>query len=135
MKAISRTIRITPKKLNLVAEMIRLKDANEAMNILELTPKKAAKILQKTLKSAVSNATNNFKQTEQSLYVKEVVITKAPVIKRFRPASRGRSMPILKRNAHLAVTLGVKEEQEKKKEVKTTTKKTTTVKAKRTTKQ
>jgi large subunit ribosomal protein L22 len=138
MKAITRTIRITPKKLSILAQLVREKDANEAITMLGFAPKKAAKILQKTIISAVSNATNNYKQDAKDLYIKEILVTKATVMKRFRPASRGRSMPILKRNSHLTVTLGVKEGQNAAKEVKEDkpkkTVKTTTTKAKRTTK-
>lgn len=143
MKAISRSIRITPKKLNLIAGMVREKNAAEAMSILSLTPKKGAKILHKTLKSAVANAETNFKQDLDALYIKEIVVTKGPVMKRFLPASRGRSQPILKRNAHLTINLGIKEGFEKKEKEKkeekgekktTTAKKTSATKAKRTTK-
>lgn len=115
MKSVVRTSRITPKKLNLVAGMIRRKDANEALELLKFTPKKAAIILRKALKSAISNAENNFKQEAASLYVKEVIVTKASTLKRWLPASRGRSQPILKRNAHVTVLIGVKEGDVKKK--------------------
>lgn len=114
MKAITRSIRLTPKKLNLIAMMVREKGAVEAMEILSLTPKKGAKILQKSLKSAIANAENNFKQDQQSLFIKEILVSKGTVMKRFLPASRGRSQPILKRNSHLTITLGIKEGVEKK---------------------
>jgi len=132
MKAIVRSIRITPKKLNLVAKMVRNKDAVEAMEILKFTPKKSAKLLYKAIQSAVANATNNFKQNEKDLFIKEIVVTKAATMKRWLPASRGRMQPILKRNAHLRVIIGVKEnnkeetkkieKKESKKESKTATK-------------
>ena len=119
MKAISRSIRITPKKINLIAELVRSKDATQALEILTLTPKKGAKILHKIVASAVANAKNNFKQDENSLYIKEILVNKAPTMKRWMPASRGRVHPILKRNSKVTVTIGVKE----------TTKETTTKKA------
>ena len=112
MKAVVKSVRISPKKLNLLAELIRNKNANEAMEILELLPKKGAKILHKTVKSAMANATNNFKQEAGSLMIKEVLVSKAPTYKRWIPASRGRAMPILKRNSYLSVTIGVKEPEE-----------------------
>ncbi len=114
MKAIARALRITPKKLNLIALMVRNKDAKDALEILKYTPKKSAKILLKVLKSAISNAENNFKQDIDSLYVKEVVVGKATTFKRWLPASRGRAQPILKRNAHVTVTIGVREMAEPK---------------------
>lgn len=139
MKAIARYVRITPKKMNLIAHMVRNLDADEALKILEYTPKKGAHILAKVLASAVANAENNFKQERTSLFVKEIVVTKAPSFKRGIPASKGRIQPIIKRNSHVTVMIGVKEgdvkaepkKAEKKvatKEAKTT-KKTTAKKA------
>lgn len=107
MKAITRSLRISPRKLNLIAALIRNKKALEALDILRFTPKKSAKILHKTLKSAIANAENNFKQDANSLYIKEIVITKAATIKRNIPISRGRVNPILKRNAHLMISVGI----------------------------
>jgi large subunit ribosomal protein L22 len=105
MKAIIRTSRITPKKANLIAGMIRNRKANEGLEILKYTPKKAAKILYKLLNSAVNNAVSNFKQDQKALLIKEVVVTKGPTLKRGVPVSRGRVYPILKRTAHITVTL------------------------------
>jgi large subunit ribosomal protein L22 len=109
MKAIARFVRITPKKMNLIAHMVRNLDAEEALKILEYTPKKGAHILAKVLASAVANAENNFKQERTSLFVKEIVVTKAPSFKRGIPASKGRIQPIVKRNSHVTVMIGVKE--------------------------
>lgn len=109
MKATARTLRITPKKLNLIADLVRNKDAVEALQILKFAPKKGAKLLNKVLSSAVANATNNFKQDEKSLYIKEILVGKAPSYKRWLPVSRGRVHPIIKRNAHITITIGVKE--------------------------
>lgn len=121
MKAIVKSIRISPKKLNLMAEMIRGREAGKALKMLELTPKKGAKILHKALKSAVANATNNFKQEAENLFIQEVLVSKASTYKRWLPASRGRMSPILKRNSRLTVKIGVKE-QEKSDKPKTETK-------------
>ena len=116
MKAIGRGVRITPKKLNLIANMVRKMDAMEASEILKFTPKKAARILNKILKSAMANAENNYKQEIKSLFIKEIIVTGGATIKRSLPVSRGRSHPILKRTAHATVLLGVKEEPEKNEE-------------------
>ncbi len=107
MKAIVRTSRITPKKANLIAGMIRAKSADEALEILKFTPKKAADILYKLLNSAISNAVTNFKQDRKALLVKEVIVTKGPTLKRGVPVSRGRIYPILKRTAHITVILDI----------------------------
>jgi len=108
MKAKASTVRISPKKLNLIAKLVRNKDVIEALDILRFTPKKSAKLLYKVINSAAANAENNFKQERVSLFVKEIVVTKATTLKRSVPISRGRQHPILKRNAHVSVMVGVK---------------------------
>lgn len=114
MKAIARSLRITPKKLNLMAAMVRNKKATEALDILRFTPKKSAKILYKVVKSAIANAENNFKQDKSTLYIKEAIVSKAATLKRSVPISRGRMHPILKRCSHLALTIGVLDEAQMK---------------------
>jgi len=103
MKAIIRQIRITSKKLNLVAELVREKMVKDALDILRFTPKKGAKILYKAIKSAASNAVENNKQNLEDLKVKEIIVTEGTTFKRSVPISRGRMHPILKRNAHVTV--------------------------------
>lgn len=111
MKAIARSVRITPKKLNLIADVVRNRKANEALTVLKFMPKKGARLLAKVIRSAVANAENNFKQASDSLFIKEIVVTKAPTMKRSVPISRGRVYPILKRSAHVMVMVGVMEEK------------------------
>jgi large subunit ribosomal protein L22 len=108
MKAVLRNIRISPKKANLVAGMVRGAMAKDALDAMQFTPKKGAKILYKVIHSAMSNAANNFKQNIDRLYIKEVVVTKGATYKRSLPVSRGRSHPILKRTSHITVTVDVK---------------------------
>jgi len=105
MKAVLKQIRISPKKANLIAALIRKKPAQDALDILKFTRKKAAPILYKLLASAVANAENNFKQKKDSLYVKEVLVTEGPTYKRAVPISRGRRHPILKRTSHISITV------------------------------
>ena len=107
MKAIIRTSRITPKKANLIAGMVRRKTATEGLEILKYTPKKAAKLLYKLLTSAVSNAVSNFKQDQKALIIKEIIVTKGPTLKRGVPVSRGRTYPILKRTSHITLILEI----------------------------
>lgn len=143
MKAIARHLRISPKKANLVAGLVRNKNAVDALAVLKFTPKKAAKILYKVVKSAISNASNNFKQKEEDLIIKEIVVTEGSTFKRSVPISRGRMHPILKRNSHITVVVGLAEgdepktekQEDDKTEVKTekkTIKKTSTKKVKTT---
>lgn len=113
MKAILRQIRISPKKANLVAALVRNKKALEAMDILKFTRKKSAPIIKKVLQSAIANAENNYKQDKESLYLKEIVVTEGPTYKRSVPVSRGRMHPILKRTSHITVKLESKEAKPK----------------------
>lgn len=112
MKAIARNIRISPKKANLVAGLVRRKNAAEALDTLKFTPKKGAKVLYKVLHSAVANAENNFKQKRDALVIQEIIVTQAPTYKRSVPVSRGRVHPILKRNSHITVTVGLEDGKE-----------------------
>ncbi len=109
MIAIARHLRISPKKANLVAELVRRKPVNEALDILKFTPKKAAPLLAKVIKSAAANAEHNFKQNPENLIVKEIVVTKGMTMKRSVPISRGRMHPILKVSAHIRVSVAADE--------------------------
>lgn len=103
MKATLRQIRITPKKVNLTASLVRNKKAVDAVNILRYTPKKTAKILKKLIESAMANAEHNSKQKKEDLYIKEIIVTGGTTLKRSVPISRGRVHPILKRTSHITV--------------------------------
>lgn len=107
MKSVISNIRISPKKLSLVAEMVRRKSVVQADSILRFTTKKAAEIIRKALASAVANAENNFKQDKESLFIEEIVVGKGPTLKRFNPVSRGRAHPILKRMSMITIKVGV----------------------------
>jgi large subunit ribosomal protein L22 len=107
MKAILRTIRISPKKANLVAGTVRGKKVNDALAILKFMPKKGADILYKVVHSAASNAKNNFNQNMEELSVMKILVTKGPTYKRSIPISRGRAHPIRKRTSHITVEVGV----------------------------
>lgn len=111
MKAILRSARLTPKKANLTAGMVRRLPVVEALEILKFTPKKSAQMLYKLLASAVANAETNFKQDKKSLVVKEIVVTKGATLKRGVPVSRGRVYPILKRTSHITILLALNEAQ------------------------
>lgn len=111
MKAILRNIRISPKKVNLTASFVRGKMVETALDFLKFTPKKSAKPLMQTIRSATANAEQNFKQQRKNLYVNKIVINEGTTLKRHRPVSRGRAHPILKRTSHIIVELGVKTEK------------------------
>lgn len=115
MKAILRRIRISPKKANLIAALIRNKDVQEALDILKFTPKKGALILRKVVESAAANAEANFKQKIDTLFIKEIIVTEGVTYKRSIPISRGRMHPILKRTSHITVKVEAKKEEKPKK--------------------
>lgn len=103
MKAVLRQVRISPKKANLVAELVRRKKVTDAIDTLRFTPKKAARIIRKIIESAAANAETNFKQNKDLLYIKEIIVTEGPTYKRSLPISKGRVHPILKRTSHITV--------------------------------
>jgi len=108
-KAIARHIRISPRKVNVVIDLIRGKKVGEALAILKHTPKAASEILEKVLNSAVANAENNHNMNVDNLYISEAYANQGPTLKRFRPRAQGRGVRILKRTSH--ITLVVKEKE------------------------
>ena len=108
MKAYWKNIRISPKKLRVIAEIIRGQDATEALNFLKFAPKKWADLLYKVLASAIANAENNDNQKVDTLYISTLIINKGIVYKRWNAVSRGRSHPILKRTSNIKLELQVK---------------------------
>jgi large subunit ribosomal protein L22 len=115
MKAILKNSRISPKKANLVAGLVRGASVNSALAQLKFTPKKAAKILSKIIASAAANAEVNFKQDRDKLYIKEIIVTKGPAYRRGRSVSRGRIHPIIKKTSHITVTVDVQAPSQDKK--------------------
>ncbi|NLL39592.1 MAG: 50S ribosomal protein L22 [Clostridiales bacterium] len=104
-----RHARISPRKVKIVCDLIRGKDTKTAEAILMQTPKAASKLLQKLLRSAVSNAENNHEMDPDALYISEVFATPGPIMKRFMPRARGGANRILKRTSH--ITIVVKERE------------------------
>ena len=102
--------RISPTKVQIVLDLIRNKPVKEAEAILKHTPKAACEYLEKLLKSAVANATNNFEMDEDKLYISECYATSGPILKRMRPRAQGRAYRIDKKTTH--VTLVVKEQED-----------------------
>lgn len=101
--------RISPRKVQIVLDLIRSKPANVAMAILKHTPKAACEPLQKLLKSAMANAENNHGMDMGSLFVKECFVSPGPTLKRIRPMSKGRAYRVLKRTSHITMVLGERE--------------------------
>ena len=101
-------VRVSPRKMRLVVDLIRGKDVNEALGILKFTPNKSAVDIYKTLRSAQASAENNYDLDPEGLYVKSVFVDDGPTLKRWRPRARGRVNQRLKRTSHLTVIIAEK---------------------------
>ena len=108
-KAYLRYVRISPRKIQIVCDLIRGKDAQTAMAILMQTPKAASEPLMKLLKSACANAENNFSMDPEKLVVTQVFATPGPILKRIRPSAHGRAFRVLKRTSHITIVVKEKE--------------------------
>ena len=102
-------IRSSPRKMRIVADVVRGKNVQEALNQLHFMPQKAARPIERTIQSAVANLLDQNqgeRVDETELVVTQILVDEAPFIKRYRPVSRGRAHPILKRSSHLTVVIG-----------------------------
>lgn len=106
-KAIAKHIRISPRKVRIVIDLIRGKNVGEAYAILKHTPKVGSEVVIKVLKSAIANAEHNCELNVDKLFVSAAYVDQGPTMKRIHPRSRGQAFKILKRTSH--VTLVVKE--------------------------
>lgn len=109
--AFSRSIRISPRKVRLVADSIRNLPLDEALNVLNMTQKRGSSILINVFKSAIANAVNNAKKSKDSLRIKGIEVWDGPAIKRFHPSTRGRAHPYKKRSSHIKIILTEKGER------------------------
>jgi large subunit ribosomal protein L22 len=105
ISAKTRFVRIAPRKLRLVVDMVRGDAVGKAITTLKFSEKKGAKILYKTLMSAVANAEHKGTVNIDSLYVKKVWVDGAPMLKRFLPRAMGRATSVRKRMSHLNIVL------------------------------
>lgn len=105
VKARLRYLRMAPRKVRLVADLIRGKSVEEAQNILNFTKKRAALPLLKLLKSAIANAKNNFHLDEKNLFISEIRVDEGPKLKRTFPRARGQADIIQKKTSHITLIL------------------------------
>ncbi len=101
-------LRMSPQKVRLVADLVRGKDVEEALNILQFTPKSSASPLRKLVESAVANADQRGDVNVDKLFVSYITVDGGPLIKRWRPRAMGRATPILKRTSHVTVGLDLR---------------------------
>lgn len=98
-------VRISPRKVKIVLDLIRNKPVDVALAIVRNTPKAACEPLEKLLKSAIANAENNYNMDKNSLYVAECLVCPGPILKRIRPRAQGRAYRIEKRTSHITLVL------------------------------
>ena len=108
-KATLRYIRISPRKVSILCDLIRGKSVAQASAILALTPKAAAEPLAKLVKSAAANAENNHGMDPEKLYVEQAYVDAGPILKRGQPRAHGRMFRINKRTSHITVVVAEKE--------------------------
>ena len=99
-------VRLSAQKGRLVADLIRGKKVDHALNILQFTPKKGATIIKKVLESAIANAEHNNGADIDELKVSKIIVEKGPVLKRFTARAKGRGNRIIKPTCHVFVTVG-----------------------------
>lgn len=103
VKAISKYLRISPSKVNIIISRIRGKTYKEALKILKYLPQKAGTLIWQTLYSAISNAINNFDLEKENLLITQAFVNNGPMLKRMRPRARGRGFAIQKKMSHITI--------------------------------
>ncbi len=123
VQAIAKGVRMSPRKVGVVASLVRGRTVADALTILEHTPRRTALPVSKTIKSAQANADHNHNLKPDTLRIVEISVTPGPRLKRYRPAAHGRALPFMRRTSHIRVVVDgearvakkpVKTEEEKK---------------------
>lgn len=109
VKAVAKYVGISPRKLGLVAEVVRGRKVGEALALLKFSPTPSARALAKVIKSAAANAENNFQMPPSELKVVKVFVNQGSTLKRNRPQARGRVNPILRHSSHITVIVDTEE--------------------------
>ena len=125
-RAVAKGVRIAPRKISLVASLVRGRTVADALTILEHTPKRAARPIVKVIESAKANAINTHGIDGKTLIIESLQVTAGPRLKRFKPAAMGRALPFQKKTTHIQVVVTGDEKPKKKPAASTST--TTTVK-------
>lgn len=105
VKAIARGVRMSPRKVGVVASLVRGRSVADALTILEHTPRRSALAVKKTILSAKANADHNHSLKPDTLNIVEITVTPGPRLKRYRPASHGRALPFMRRTSHITVVV------------------------------
>lgn len=118
-KAVGRYLQVSPYKVRPVLNAIRGKNVSEALQILEFSNKKGARLVEKILNSAIANAENNFDLNVDSLYVSKCSADDGPRLKRMNPMARGRASLVLKRQSHITIVVRDRSKEKSLKEINT----------------
>jgi large subunit ribosomal protein L22 len=105
VRAITKHLRISPKKMRLIIDLVRNLSVTQAENQLQFVPRRGSVFILKTLRSALANAEHNFNLKKDNLFVKKIVVNEGPALKRWMPKAFGRATPIKKRSSHLEIIL------------------------------
>jgi len=105
VKASLNYLHISPRKVRLLADLVRKQKAQQARTFLNFCVKKGSLPMRKLLDSAIANAKNNFEMKEEDLFIKEIKVDEGPKMKRWRARSKGRAMPIQKKTSHITIVL------------------------------
>ena len=108
VKATAKYIRIAPRKVRIVMNLVRGKSVADALAILKFTPKVGADAVEKVLRSAIANAENNFDMDADRLFISSAFVDRGPTLKRIHPRSRGQAFKILKHTSHITVAVNEK---------------------------
>ncbi len=112
VKAVEKYIRMSPRKVRLVANLVRGRGVDDAIAILKASPKIAARAVEKAIGSAAANAIQNYGLTREELFVSTIHADEGPTLKRMKAGARGRYKPILKRSSHITVAVAEREKAE-----------------------
>ncbi len=104
-RAIAKHVRIAPRKIRIVADLVRGKNVSEAMAILKFTPKVGSKVVEKVIRSAAANAEHNNDMNVDALYISEIFVDQDSTMKRIHPRRRGQAFKILKKSSHVTVVV------------------------------
>ena len=107
-RAVAKYVRVSPRKVQIVIDLIRGKQVDDALAILMYTPKSAAPVVEELLASAIANAENNLEMSRENLYVAEVYANQGPTLKRYWARSHGRADLIKKHTSHITIVLDQK---------------------------
>jgi len=114
VKAIAKGVSLSPRKVAVVASLVRGRSVEDALTILEHTPRRSALAVSKVIKSAKANADHNHGYKPATLNIVEITVTPGPRLKRYKPAAHGRALPFMKRTSHISVTVDGEKREVKK---------------------